>query len=195
MSQYSEDLWDVMKQRIESYAFPTLAEINKVDTQKYICECVALKKDGEKTDQIYPEVPLPKFWGTSKGGVFMAPSEGTKVLISFLDHDYNYPIVTAIMGSDHEEEAKEDTMIIKCGETEMILGEKLTIKANGVDLGTLLGEMADNIADLSTQISIPLIGACGTGPVQVTSGTIDISPSQKASWKKLKSEKISKLFE
>ena len=240
MSHIKQNLNNTAKTTVTNFAGPRLAEISEVDHENYTCKCVGLTKTGEKTDVVYPAVPIPKFWASSTGGIFMAPSPETTVLLNFLDNDTNYPVIASIIGSDHSEESKEDTLIITYGDTKLIIEDKkisisadeetqliledkkisistdgetqlvledkkISISAGGVNLGDLLKEMADKIADLKTTITTPLTsivagGVCAPGgPIAggtgiISSGSIPLDPGQKIEWKTLKSQKIEKLF-
>ena len=179
MSLVEQKLNGFINSAITNFSSPTLAEISEVDHENYTCKCIGLTKNREKTDVVYPEVPIPKFWASSTGGIFMAPSPETTVLLNFLDNDTNFPVIAAIMGSKHSEESKEDTLIITCGDTKLIIDDKIFISAGGVSLGKLLEDMASYVAELTT------IGSPTTQTLR---------PDQIAKWELLKSEKINILF-
>ena len=190
MSHIKQNLNNTAKTTVTNFAGPRLAEISEVDHENYTCKCVGLTKTGEKTDVVYPAVPIPKFWASSTGGIFMVPSPETTVLLNFLDNDTNYPVIASIIGSDHSEESKEDTLIITCGDTKLIIEDKkisistitdnkeskliidkkIFLSADGVNVGKLLTDMADKIANLKTTIVTPLNGKCTSGAVVIESG-------------------------
>ena len=179
MSFIEQNLNNLVNNSIVNFSSPTLAEISEVDHENYTCKCIGLTKTGEKTNVVYPVVSIPKFWASSTGGIFMAPSPETTVLLNFLDNDTNFPVIAAIMGSKHSEESKEDTLIITCGDTKLIIDDKIFISAGGVSLGKLLEDMASYVAELTT------IGSPTTQTLR---------PDQIAKWELLKSEKINILF-
>ena len=163
----------------EKVAMPLLAKVDKIDTKEYTCDCIELTNELEETKTIYTRVKIPRMWGAEKSGVWMSPSKGAIVLLNFLNGDRNYPIISAVMGSDQKEKAPENTLIIKCGETEIRLDDKIVIKAGGVSLGKLLEDMASYVAELTT------VGSPTTQTLR---------PDQIAKWKLLKSVKINTLF-
>ena len=122
----------------------------------------------------------------------MAPSPDTIVVLNFLDNDPNYPIITAIIGSNYSEESKEDTLIITCGNTKLILDDKISLSANGVNLGELLKEIADKIIDLKTTNLASI--SCPAYVIAPMTASLTLDISQQGEWKTLKSEKINKLF-
>ena len=170
MSHIKQNLNNTAKTTVTNFAGPRLAEISEVDHENYTCKCVGLTKTGEKTDVVYPAVPIPKFWASSTGGIFMVPSPETTVLLNFLDNDTNYPVIASIIGSDHSEESKEDTLIITCGDTKLIIDDRIFLSAGGKNVGQLLTDMADNISKLKTTIVTPLNGKCASGAVVIESG-------------------------
>ncbi|MDK2818977.1 MAG: hypothetical protein KFW21_05970 [Spirochaetota bacterium] len=192
MSTIKQHLDDLIKSAITNFASPTLAQISEVNNDNYTCKCIGLTKTGEKTNLIYPDVLIPKFWASSKGGIFMAPSPDTIVVLNFLDNDTNYPIITAIIGSNYSEESKEDTLIITCGDTKLILDDKISLSANGVNLGELLKEIADKIIDLKTTNLASI--SCPAYVIAPMTASLTLDISQQGEWKTLKSEKINKLF-
>ena len=179
MSLIEQSLSNLVNNSIVNFSSPTLAEISEVDHENYTCKCIGLTKTREKTNVVYPEVSIPKFWASSTGGIFMAPSPETTVLLNFLDNDTNFPVIAAIMGSKHSEESKEDTLIITCGDTKLIIDDKIFISAGGVSLGKLLEDMASYVAELTT------IGSPTTQTLR---------PDQVTKWELLKSKKINILF-
>lgn len=145
-----------------------LAKVEKVYTQadKYCAECRQLANTGEETDTVYTEVAIPKLWGTENGGIWMTPSKGAVVLLNFLGGDRNYPIIAAVLGCSHggeraertggasarpcEIEHPENELIIKMGETEIRIADKLVLKNASASLGALLGDIASLSAELKT---------------------------------------------
>ena len=192
MPDVINDFDKIFDSAITNFSSPTLAEISEVDHENYTCKCIGLTKNREKTDVVYPEVPIPKFWASSTGGIFMAPSPETIVLLNFLDNDTNFPVIAAIMGSKHSEESKEDTIIITCGDTKLIIDDKIFLSAGGVNLGDLLKEMADKIADLKTTNIEPV--KCPGYVAAPTTVNLTLDIGQQGEWKQLKSQKIEKLF-
>ena len=192
MSFIEQNLSNLVNKSIVNFSSPTLAEISEVDHENYTCKCIGLTKTGEKTNVVYPVVSIPKFWASSTGGIFMAPSPETTVLLNFLDNDTNFPVIAAIMGSKHSEESKEDTLIITCGDTKLIIDDKIFLSAGGVSLGDLLKEMADKIADLKTTNIEPV--KCPGYVAAPTTVNLTLDIGQQGEWKQLKSQKIEKLF-
>ena len=163
----------------EKVAMPILAKVDKIDTKEYTCDCIELTNELEETKTIYTRVKIPRIWGAEKSGIWMSPSKGAIVLLNFLNGDRNYPIISAVMGSDQKEKAPENTLIIKCGETEIRLDDKIIIKAGGESLGDLLKDIAGNVADLKT---------FGSPTAQ------QIFPDQKTWWEQLKMTVLPKIF-
>ena len=202
MSLVEQKLNGFINSAITNFSSPTLAEISEVDHENYTCKCIGLTKNREKTDVVYPEVPIPKFWASSTGGIFMAPSPETTVLLNFLDNDTNFPVIAAIMGSKHSEESKEDTLIITCGDTKLIIDDKIFLSAGGKNIGKLLTDMATKISELKTTIQTPLTsivkGAVSpdgvTGSGTISSGSIPLDPEQKLYWEKDQHDKIAEIF-
>ena len=190
MPDIKNDFDLVINTAITNFSGPRLAEISEVDHENYTCKCIGLTKNREKTNVVYPEVPIPKFWASSTGGIFMAPSPETTVLLNFLDNDTNFPVIAAIMGSKHSEESKEDTLIITCGDTKLIIDDKIFLSAGGKNIGKLLTDMATKISELKTTIQTPLTsivkGALGpdgvTGTGLLSSGSIPLDPGQIPYW-------------
>jgi len=215
MSHIKQNLNNLINSAITNFASPTLAEISEVDHENYTCKCIGLSKTGEKTDVVYPVVPIPKFWASSTGGIFMAPSPETIVLLNFLDNDTNYPIIATIMGSDHSEESKEDTLIITCGKTKLIIDDKkIFLSADGVNLGQLLTDMIDTITKLETTIQTPLTGKldslsatvlCPSGggstsvtlvtsKVSIDTGDMVLDTKATKDWIQTHSDNVAKMF-
>ena len=212
MPDIKNDFDLVINTAITNFSGPRLAEISEVDHENYTCKCIGLTKNREKTNVVYPEVPIPKFWASSTGGIFMAPSPETTVLLNFLDNDTNFPVIAAIMGSKHSEESKEDTLIITCGDTKLIIDDKIFISAGGINIGQLLTDIVDEIINLKTTItttdSLESVvtgnitfsdNAGSTGPIaeaegKITKGSIFLDKDQKDRLDTLKSDKIDKLF-
>ena len=184
MSHIKQNLNNLINSAITNFASPTLAEISEVDHENYTCKCIGLTKTGEKTDVIYPIVPIPKFWASSTGGIFMAPSPKTIVLLNFLDNDTNYPVIASIMGSDHSEESKENTIIITSDKTKLIIDDKkIFLSSDGVNLGKLLTDMATKISEIKTTIPLPgLSGTSANGIVSAVVGSIPLDPGQTPYW-------------
>lgn len=157
-----------------------LARVEKVYTQadKYCAEVRELANTGEETDTVYTEVAVPKLWGTENGGIWMTPSKGTVVLLNFLGGDRNYPIIAAVMGGATQEAHPENELIIKMGETEIRIADKLVLKNASASLGDLLGEIASLSAELKT-----------LGPP----GPHSLSPELIAKWELL-GQKVEGLF-
>ena len=209
MSFIEQNLSNLVNNSIVNFSSPTLAEISEVDHENYTCKCIGLTKTGEKTDVVYPVVSIPKFWASSTGGIFMAPSPETTVLLNFLDNDTNFPVIAAIMGSKHSEESKEDTIIITSDKTKLIIdNKKIFLSSDGVNLGQLLTEMIETITKLETTIQTPLTGIIdiGTatapapdfivkgGTVTINNGKMPLDPAPKDKWLKEQSDKIDKMF-
>ena len=176
MSLVEQKLNGFINSAITNFSSPTLAEISEVDHENYTCKCIGLTKNREKTDVVYPEVPIPKFWASSTGGIFMAPSPETIVLLNFLDNDTNFPVIAAIMGSKHSEESKEDTLIITCGDTKLIIDDKIFLSAGGKNIGQLLTDMIKTITELKTTtdatgLSGDVAGGCPSGGGPLAKGT------------------------
>ena len=200
MSFIEQNLNNLVNNSIVNFSSPTLAEISEVDHENYTCKCIGLTKTGEKTNVVYPVVSIPKFWASSTGGIFMAPSPETTVLLNFLDNDTNFPVIAAIMGSKHSEESKEDTIIITCGDTKLIIDDKIFLSAGGKNIGKLLTDMATKISELKTTIQTPLTSdvtvaiPAGTGKGIISSGSIPLDPEQKLYWEKDQHDKIAEIF-
>ncbi|MGL4393995.1 MAG: hypothetical protein ACRCS8_02075 [Brevinema sp.] len=157
---------NLIRQRINQKAFPVLAKITKIytDKDKYYIDCKELNYEGEETSTMLTRVPLPKFWGTMKGGIWMTPSTGATVLVSFLGGDKNFPIVSSVMGSTHEEIHPENTLLIKIGETsleindgsilikskdqELNLSDKISLANNLTTLKSILEDMVDDLPNV-----------------------------------------------
>ena len=118
----------------EKVAMPLLAKVDKLDTKEYTCDCIELTNELEETKTIYTRVKIPRMWGAEKSGVWMSPSKGAIVLLNFLNGDRNYPIISAIMGSDQKEDAPEDTLIIKCGDNIIQLDDKILLQVKDTKL-------------------------------------------------------------
>lgn len=176
-----EKIEQLIRKILDERTFPCLARIEKTYTEKaqYYAECRELYNNGEETETVYIDVAVPKLWGTEKGGIWMTPCKGAVVLLSFLNGDRNYPIIAAVMGSGAEEKHPENELIIKCGEMELRIADKIVLKNAQGSLGEILGDMADKISNMQT------IGA--PSPHK-------LAPDQIAEWKMLKSSKIEGLF-
>ena len=202
MSFIEQNLSTLVNNSIVNFSSPTLAEISEVDHENYTCKCIGLTKTREKTNVVYPEVSIPKFWASSTGGIFMAPSPETTVLLNFLDNDTNFPVIAAIMGSKHSEESKEDTLIITCGDTKLIIDDKIFLSAGGKNIGKLLTDMADNISKLKTTITTPLTSdvivavsaGTGTGTGIIKSGSIELDKGQQPFWNTMRDTNIPAIF-
>ena len=200
MSHLKQNLGNLINTTFTNFAAPTLAEISEVNHENYTCKCTGISKTGEKTDVVYPKVPIPKFWASSTGGIFMAPSPKSIVLLNFLDNDTNYPIIVSIMGSDHSEKSKEDTLIITCGNTKLILDDRIFLSAGGKNIGKLLTDMADNISKLKTTITTPLTSivtvavSTGTGTGTISNGSIELDKGQQPFWNTMRDTNIPAIF-
>ncbi|SFB88621.1 hypothetical protein SAMN02745150_01195 [Brevinema andersonii] len=124
-----EQLETVIRNIIEEYAFPVLAKVSSIDTKNYTCDCKELTNTGEETETVYTRVSIPKFWGTAQGGVWMSPSKGAIVLLNFLNGDRNDPIIAAVMGTSTKENAPEDTLMVKSGNSEIRMGSHIKIRS------------------------------------------------------------------
>ncbi|MGL4677174.1 MAG: hypothetical protein ACRCWI_05860 [Brevinema sp.] len=97
-----EDLEKVIELKIkENIASPVLAKIERVDHKEYTCDCIELTNEGQELDTIYTRVKIPKLLASKDGGIFMSPSKEAVVLLNFLNGDRNYPIISAVMGSEY----------------------------------------------------------------------------------------------
>lgn len=129
-----EQLEILIRNIVSENAFPVLAKVDRIDTKNYVCDCIELSNTGEETNTIYTRVAIPKLWGTAQGGIWMAPSKGTVVLLNFLNGDRNYPVIAAVMGSSAKETAPEDTFIVKVGSTELRLDDNIKISAGTTEI-------------------------------------------------------------
>lgn len=129
-----EQLEILIRKIISENSFPVLAKVDRVDTKNYICDCIELSNTGGETNTIYTRVAIPKLWGTEQGGIWMAPSKGSVVLLNFLNGDRNYPVIAAVMGSAQKETAPEDTFIVKLGNTELRLDDNITISSGTTEI-------------------------------------------------------------
>ena len=206
MSLVEQKLNGFINSAITNFSSPTLAEISEVDHENYTCKCIGLTKNREKTDVVYPEVSIPKFWASSTGGIFMAPSPETTVLLNFLDNDTNFPVIAAIMGSKHSEESKEDTIIITSDKTKLIIdNKKIFLSSDGVNLGQLLTDMIETITELKTTTDAtglsgdssgtctPKGGPLVSGKASQVKGSMNLDPEYKKKWDEPKKQ-IDKMF-
>lgn len=129
-----EQLEILIRNIVSENAFPVLAKVDRLDTKNYVCDCIELSNTGEETNTIYTRVAIPKLWGASQGGIWMAPSKGAVVLLNFLNGDRNYPVIAAVMGSSAKENAPEDTLIVKAGNTELRLDDNIKISAGTTEI-------------------------------------------------------------
>ena len=176
-----EKIERLVRRIVGERALPCLGKVEKIKTEAmhYVAEIRELDNGGNDTETTYIDVRIPKLWGSENGGIWMTPSKGAIVLLSFLNGDRNYPIITAVMGSSAQEEHPLDELIIKQGDMELRLSSKVVLKNASGSLGEILSDMADKVAGLQT------IGA----PSPHT-----LSPAQVVEWKILKSQKIEGLF-
>ncbi len=160
-----ENLEKLIRQLIkEEVAHPVLAKIDKSLTD-YTCDCVELTSDGQETSTIYTRVQIPKLLASKDGGIYLTPSKGTTVLLNFLNGDRNFPVIAAVMGGQSSHLGVEN---------------KLSISANGKDLGTILVTMCDKISALTT------VGSSASQTMQ---------PSQIIEWKLFVETDIKTLFD
>ncbi|SFB95873.1 hypothetical protein SAMN02745150_01442 [Brevinema andersonii] len=168
-----EQLEILIRNIVSENAFPVLAKVDRIDTRNYVCDCIELSNTGEETKTIYTRVALPKLWGAAQGGIWMSPSKGTVVLLNFLNGDRNYPIISAVMGSAQKENAPEDALIVKAGNTELRLDSNIKISAgtteislnnnrtigirnSSASLAKLLKDMISDISLVKTEDGKPL---------------------------------------
>ncbi|MGL5721596.1 MAG: hypothetical protein ACRCY4_04270 [Brevinema sp.] len=177
-----EKIEKLIRRIVNERGHPCLGKVEKTFTEadKYFAEVRELDNEGNPTDTIYMDVRIPKLWGSENGGIWMTPSKGAIVLLSFLNGDRNYPIISSVLGGATQEEHPENTLIIKQGDMELRLSEKVVLKNSHGSLGEILSDMADKVAGLQT------IGAPAPH---------SLSPAQIIKWKSLKEEKIKGLFE
>ncbi|MGL4562248.1 MAG: hypothetical protein ACRCVW_00115 [Brevinema sp.] len=183
-----EQINKLIRQKIAQKAFPVLATISKIYSSKneYFVDCKELSNEKEETKTIYTRVPLPKYWGTKNGGIWMTPSVGSTGLISFLNGDKNFPIITNILESGHEENHKENSLLIKIGDIsltiddsqiilksqdkELIVSDKITINSGQSEINlsdkiaiknnfTTLKSILEAITDDLPQVTCPVSGA------------------------------------
>ncbi|MGL4388431.1 MAG: hypothetical protein ACRCTJ_03460 [Brevinema sp.] len=185
-----EQIDNMIRERIRQKSFPVLAKISKIyqSKDKYFVDCIELSNEEEETNTTLTRVPLPKYWGTKKGGIWMTPSIGAKALVSFLNGDKNFPIITNILGSDHEEAHQEDSLLIKIGDISITMNEtQITLKANSQEIVisdkitisnnmTTLKSILEDIVDDLPQVVCP-----NGGPSTVTPSFNSISIKNKIS--------------
>lgn len=158
---------NLIRKRILQKAFPVLAKITKIYSlsDQYFIDCKELTNMEEETNTLYTRVPLPKYWGTDQGGIWMMPSVGATALISFLNGDRNFPIITNIMGSSHSESFKENNLLIKIGNTQfsiengktiidsgnssIIVSDKISIENNAAKLKEILEDILNDLPQVT----------------------------------------------
>lgn len=159
-----QNIEKLIEQKIkERVATPIMAKIDRHSPDSYTCDCIELTNDGQETDTIYTRVEIPKLLASKDGGIFFTPNKGTIVLINFLNGDRNYPIISAVMGTETSYNAKENTMTMMHKDTEIALGDVVTIKAGTseivinksgtIDIKNSNNSLAKLIKDIVSDIS------------------------------------------
>lgn len=137
---------------MDTRAFPCLAKVEKTYTaaDKYCADCRGLNPDGSEAKTLYVEALVPKLVGAVEGGIWLAPAEGSLVLLNFLDGERSRPVIAALIGGKTEIEHPENELIIKMGQTELRLADKVILKNASASLGALLGDIASLSTELKT---------------------------------------------
>ncbi|MGL5253802.1 MAG: hypothetical protein ACRC9L_02090 [Brevinema sp.] len=176
-----EKLERFIRKIMQEQALPCLGKVEKTfsDSGKYFADIRQLDNEKNNTATIYKNVKIPKMWGAENSGIWMTPSKNAIVILNFLNGDRNYPIISSILGNSLEIEHPENELIIKQGDMELRLSDKITLRNAHASLGDILADISDKISNLKT------IGA----PSPHT-----INPAQITEWKLLKETKIKKLF-
>lgn len=174
-----DNIKKLISQMVNEKAFPVLAKVSAIDTSQYTCDCIELTPLGEELPTTYTRVMIPKLWGAGNSGIWMSPAKDAIVLLNFLNGDRNYPVISAVMGSDSSENCPKDTLIIKNKDVEIRIDDKVLIKNNIASLGEIIEELATKMAGLQTR---------GSAVTQF------VDPAQKIAIETLKTQKINGLL-